>query len=82
MNDLQQEVRGKTFGYVNAALGLVAGLAWNEAIKALIEAVFPVARNTVLVKFVYAALVTIVVVVLIKYIDRAVNGPQKPDSNA
>ena len=35
--EFQQEVREKTFGYIVASFGLVAGLAWNEAIKAMIE---------------------------------------------
>ena len=30
-------VRERTMGYIVGALGLVAGLAWNDAIKSLIE---------------------------------------------
>ena len=37
---LKSEFKSQTKGYVLAGLGLVAGLAWNEAIKALIENVF------------------------------------------
>lgn len=70
MHETINETKAKTFGYISAALGLVAGLAWNDAIKALIEAAFPLEQNTIAVKFVYAALVTIVVVMLIKIINR------------
>lgn len=56
------EVREKTIGYITAAFGLVAGLAWNEAIKALIDAIFPLSKNSITAKFVYAGLVTAVVI--------------------
>lgn len=73
MNDINKELRSRTFGYISAALGLVAGLAWNEAITELINTLFPLSKDTVAVKFVYAIAVTIVVVVLIKYLDRLIN---------
>ncbi len=46
------------------ALGLVAGLAWNEAIKALINHLFPLDANSILAKFVYAVVITGVVVIV------------------
>jgi uncharacterized membrane protein YidH (DUF202 family) len=68
---VKKEMRERTFGYIVTALGLVAGLAWNEAIKALIEMLFPVgAQNTVLAKVVYAVSITIVVVVGTMYLTR------------
>lgn len=57
-------------GYVTAGLGVVAGLAWNDAIRSLIEYVFPLQRNTVLIKFVYALIITLVVVVIGIYLAR------------
>jgi hypothetical protein len=80
MQELRKEMRGRAFGYVSAALGLVAGLAWNDAIRSLIEAAFPLARDTVAIKFLYAALVTVVVVVLIKYLDRMLNKHDEAES--
>ena len=44
---LKQEVRQKTRDFILAAFGFVAGLAWNEAVKALIEEVFPQNNNSV-----------------------------------
>ncbi|MDP2637161.1 MAG: DUF5654 family protein [bacterium] len=67
---LRQEVRERTVGYVIAALGLVAGLAWNDAMKGLIEVVFPGDSNTLQAKFLYAALVTLVVVLITAYLVR------------
>ena len=70
IDDNVREIRSRTFGYVSTALGLVAGLAWNDAIRVLIESVFPLARNTIAVKFLYAVIVTAVVVLLIRYIEK------------
>jgi hypothetical protein len=77
MNEINKELRGRTFGYISAALGLVAGLAWNEAISAMINALFPIAKDTVWVKFIYAIIVTIAVVILVKYLDRMFNRPHE-----
>lgn len=67
---LQQEIRLKTFTYITAALGLVAGLAWNEAIKALIETWFPADVNSMVAKFIYAFVITLLVVILTSYVVR------------
>jgi hypothetical protein len=48
---LREELKKQTLGYIVGALGLVAGLAWNEAIKAFIEFLFPLSQDTLLVKF-------------------------------
>jgi hypothetical protein len=67
---LQNEIRQKSLTYVLASFGLVAGLAWNEAIKALIEYAFPLQKNTLLAKFGYAFLMTLVVVFISIYLTR------------
>ena len=68
--ELEREIWERTVGYVVAAFGFVAGLAWNEAIKALIEYFFPLSTNTVLAKFLYALIVTILVVLVTVYLVR------------
>ena len=68
--ELEQEVLKKTFKYVIASFGLVAGLAWNEAIKAFIEVVFPLQNDTMIAKFIYAAVITIVVVLVSLYFPK------------
>ena len=60
--ELQKEIRKSTVSYISAALGLVAGLAWNDAVRSLIEYVYPRGANTLLAKFIYAAIVTVIVV--------------------
>lgn len=61
---LKKEIRQQTTGYILAAFGLVAGLAWNEAIKSLIEFLFPVSVDSLWIKFVYALLVTLVIIII------------------
>ncbi|MFA5030023.1 MAG: DUF5654 family protein [Patescibacteria group bacterium] len=64
-NNLKSELRERTLGYVVAAFGIVAGLAWNDAVKALIEYIFPGDKNSlIIVKFGYAIVITGVVVVI------------------
>ena len=67
---IKREAKNKVLGYITAAFGLVAGLAWNEAIKALIEELFPLGQNTLLAKFIYALAITIFVVVVSLYLVR------------
>ncbi len=66
--ELRREVSKKTATYVAAALGLVVGLAWNEAIKSVIEYLFPFGQNTMTAKIIYAAFMTMVLVLTTVYI--------------
>ena len=75
---MRGEVKERTVSYMVAAFGLVAGLAWNDAIKALIEHYFPLESGTSIVaKFIYAFLVTIVIVVITTYLMRLSGGQKK-----
>lgn len=67
---LRKAVRKQTIGYILTALGLVAGLAWNDAIKALIQKLFPLSTNGISAQFIYAAIITIIVVVVSLYLTR------------
>jgi hypothetical protein len=57
-------VREKVIGYLLAGLGFVAGLAWNEAIKAAIDALIPAESNSLIAKFIYAFAITLLVVIV------------------
>ncbi len=54
--------------YITTGLGLVAGLAWNDAIKAAIEHYLPPSGSTIIAKFFYATLITFVVVLIGKFV--------------
>jgi len=59
----RREFEEKTITLILGGFGLVAALAWNEAIKSLFETFFK--KNSELIgKFVYAIIVTVVVVII------------------
>ncbi len=58
------DVKEKTMGYILTALGLVAGLAWNDAISSFIKYFFPADSNGIVAKFAYAVIVTFIIVVV------------------
>ena len=64
----EREILERTLSYIVGAFGLVAGLAWNEAIKALIDHLLPLKRDSVFVKFIYALVMTIVLVIVAAYL--------------
>ena len=68
----QREFRARTVGFIVTALGLVVGLAWNDAVAGLIAAIFPIEKNTVIVKFVYALTLTVIVVSVIVFLMKFV----------
>ncbi len=61
---VRDATREQTLGFVTAALSLVAGLAWNDAISSTIKEIFPVGTSNILAKFFYAVLVTVIVVAI------------------
>ena len=68
---LRQEARERTMGYVTGAFGVIAGLAWNDFVKALIENIFPAEENgTLWAKFAYAGTMTFIVVGVTVYLSR------------
>jgi hypothetical protein len=67
---LRQEIKERTIGYLVAAFGVVAGLAWNDAVKALISVIFPNPGKSVTAQFLYAIIVTIVIVIITVYLVR------------
>ncbi|KKS38788.1 MAG: hypothetical protein A3G49_05805 [Candidatus Sungbacteria bacterium RIFCSPLOWO2_12_FULL_41_11] len=74
---LRRQIREQTISYIVAAFGLVAGLAWNEAIKSLIEYIFPVSSNSLFAKFFYAILITLVAVIITTYLLKAVRNSKE-----
>lgn len=70
LQEVRREAKAKTLKYITAAFGLVAGLAWNDAIKALINYLFPISHNSVIAKFVYAIIMTLVLVIISIYLVR------------
>ena len=68
--EIKNTVQKQTATYIGAGLGLVAGLAWNDAISSLINYIFPSMQNTVIAKLIYAFIITLIVGVVITYLQR------------
>ena len=64
-------IRKKMFGYIAAGFGLVAGLAWNDAVKLIIDSFIPDKGNTIVAKVAYAVIITVVVGVVLFYMERS-----------
>lgn len=79
IEEIKKEFQRKVAGYIAAAFGLVAGLAWNEAIKALIEYLFPLNHDSLIAKFAYAVLITVILVVVTGQILRINEGKEKEE---
>lgn len=67
---LKQEILDKIAALVTAAFGLVAALAWNDAIKAIFKEVFGTA-DAIGPMLVYAIMVTVIAVILTIIVARA-----------
>ena len=63
IKETKKEVREKMFTLILAGFGLVAALAWNDAIQTLFKVLFPKSEG-VIGKIIYAIIVTIVVVLI------------------
>ena len=68
---MKAEILDKITALLTAAFGLVAALAWNGAIRAIFEEVFGTADN-IAAMLIYAVVVTIIAVLVIIWIARAV----------
>jgi len=60
---VKREFKEKTITLILGGFGLVAALAWNEAIKSLFETFFT-KSNELIGKFIYAIIVTAIVVIV------------------
>jgi hypothetical protein len=67
---LQIELLDKMTALVTAAFGLVAALAWNEAIKTIFTEVFG-SVSTMVPMIIYAVVVTVIAVIATLAIARA-----------
>jgi len=76
---IQHEFRNQILKYITTAFGLAVGLAWNDAIKNLIEFLFPLKKNTTLIKFFYAIIMTFILVIISVYLVRLLKREEKTE---
>lgn len=63
IKETQKIIKEKIFTLILAGFGVVAALAWNDAIQTLFKVLFPKSEGLV-GKFIYALIVTIIVVII------------------
>jgi len=63
IEETKREFKEKTITLILGGFGLVAALAWNEAIKSLFETFFK-KNNELIGKFIYAIIVTVIIVLV------------------
>ncbi len=68
---MSAEVLDKFSELITTALGLVAALAWNEAIQQLFTQVLGEAGGALAAKFFYALIVTLIVILATLSVSRA-----------
>ncbi|MBT3297702.1 hypothetical protein HN385_02165 [archaeon] len=66
---MKTEVVEKLAALITAAFGLVAALAWNDAIKAVFNVLFG-ENSTIIAMMIYAIIVTILAVIATIWIGR------------
>ncbi|MBS4033271.1 MAG: hypothetical protein KGZ85_02290 [Ignavibacterium sp.] len=71
-NKLKLEILEKLASLVTAAFGLVAALAWNDAIEEVISIILP-QPSMLWGKIIYAFIVTILVVIITINLGRIIN---------
>ncbi len=73
------EVLDKFSTLITTALGLVAALAWNTAIQNLFNILFGEAGGALAGQFLYAILITLVVIFATIYVGRAAERAKKAE---
>lgn len=69
-NDFLTELLDKFTALITSGFGLVAALAWNDAIKAVFEEFIPTDRGEVWAKVGYAAFITFIIVLIVYQLSR------------
>lgn len=81
VRETNREVMIQTATLMNSAFALVAALAWNEAIKALIERYIP-AGSTLYSQVLYALALTVIVVLVSMRLTRVIKRLSPDDETA
>jgi uncharacterized membrane protein YidH (DUF202 family) len=68
VQETRREILLQTMTLVNGAFALVAALAWNEAVKALIDRYFK-SGSGLYSRFIYAIVITLLVVMVGRYLS-------------
>jgi len=70
---IEDAFKRRVEGYLMTAFGIVAGLAWNEAVKDLMAYLLPMQKDTIFAKFLYAIIMTFILILISLYVIRFIN---------
>ncbi len=70
LKETKRAFKEKMVTFILAGFGVVASLAWNEAIKSLVDTLLPKQTSALIGKFIYAILVTFIVVLISRYLEK------------
>ncbi len=76
VSEFKREFLDKTSSFFAAALGLVAALAWNEAVQTLFKRYYT-NGDSLMAKVIYAVIVTAIVVLITLWITKAASKIKK-----
>ena len=66
--NISSDLQSKTSHYIIMGFSLVVGLTWNDTIKHVIYDLFPLESEAIMMRIIYALVLTFVLVLLIKYL--------------
>jgi len=64
IKEAEREFRERIITLILAGFGLVAALAWNDAIQNLFNVLFPKGSSGLIGKFIYAFIVTVILAII------------------
>jgi hypothetical protein len=68
----------KTSHYVIGAVALTTALSWNGAIREMINKSFPMPKDEIIAGFIYAIIITVILIILIECLPNTVSELPKP----
>jgi uncharacterized membrane protein YidH (DUF202 family) len=80
-SEITPRLREQIFTLIGGAFGLVAALAWNDAVQTLFREIFPVQAHSVIAKFAYAAVVTVIAVYFLIKVEKIFRKTEKKDAD-
>lgn len=78
--ELKKELIQRGTSWILAGFGVIAGLAWNEAIKSLFDLLFGPTKASLMAKFLYAIFVTLIAVIITRRLGKLIDEATKEKS--
>jgi len=67
---IRKQFKNQMAASILGAIGFVAGLAWNDAIKGIIDSIFPFSKDGAIAKIIYAIFITLIVIFVANHFSK------------